>query len=100
MRNLEGFFFLAVVVAIVTAPIYLSANKKTVEMVINEYKLKSEYSPTVRIFDQVRTTSFLSMEECMDARRKLLEHRKANKENYEDKGIRTSVKCQRIVEPR
>ena len=100
MRNLEGFFFLAMVVAIATAPIYLSANKKTVEMVINEYKSKSEYSPQTRIFDQVRTTSFPSMEDCMDARHELLEHRRANKENYGDKGIRTHVKCQKIVEAR
>lgn len=70
MRNLEGWLFLAMVLAIVLAPFYLSSDKKTHELHVTDDRGS-------------RYTAFTSLEACEKAEE---QYEETNKDKYTERG--------------
>lgn len=88
MRSLEGVFFVVMLVAIIASPLYLSGDKKTVELVIRE--LDPKRFTTI----SSRTNLFTDMEACQKAAQ---QYEESNKDNVSKNGIKLSVaECKKI----
>jgi hypothetical protein len=81
VRNLEGWLFFLMVLAIVLTPFYLSSDKKTHELHVSDDRGS-------------RYTAFTSLEACEKAKE---QYREANRENYTERGApKFWVTCKRV----